>query len=422
MKIKSVTPLEGGMGDYAANALWSNIEGFAAYSFNKSHSYEYSLISWMTMWLKVYYPAEFYAGALSVVEIEEKQASLIIDAQANGLQVLPPDIRKSTDRIEIEGEDKLYAPFQAVKGISEGTAAAIVEMRAKAGDFTWAPPTAVLRRRKDKETGKFAVVSEPVPGHVPELAAAKQTELLGRTKINAAALERLGRVGAFASLDGGMPAMHPDRLRDRLELMPGFTVEVVKPDRGLSSESFVKIKLTAMMSEIEGCKGCSLKGKPHPLFRTGEKPRFMLVFDNPSYKEEKAGKLLAGESGELVKAALKDVGLKVSDGYYTTLVKASKPREQKALTNEQINGCTQWLDQEIALLKPGVIVAMGSNAVRYFAPGLKGTPSDLAGKAIYRSDLDATIIFGLNPGMVFFDASKISLVESVFSKLSEVLA
>lgn len=414
--------VKSGMTEFAAKALWDMILGFAGYAFNKSHSYEYSLISWITMWLKVYYPAEFYAGALSIVEDDDKQAALITDARTKGLHIMPPDILVSTGRIEISGEDTLYAPFHAVKGISEATSLAIVEMREKSGgSFTWVPEKEVLRRRKDKTTGKFGLVKEVDPPYVAEMSPEKQKEVFGRSRINAAAIERLDKVGAFHRIAGGLAPMHPDRLRDRLELMPGFTVDVVKADRSLSVETFTKIKLLSLLSELPKCDSCSLKGKPHPSIRMGEKPKFMMVFDMPNWRDEKDGQLLAGENGEVVKRGLRDAGLRVADGYYTALVKAVKPKEQRAISNEQINGCSKWLDQELELLKPPVIVAMGSNAVRYFAPGVKGTPVDLAGKTVYRSDLDATIIFGINPGMLFHDPTKIKQVEAVFAKLAETI-
>jgi uracil-DNA glycosylase family 4 len=421
MKIKSIKPNDDGMAEYTAQSLWSNIEGFAAYSFNKSHSYEYSLISWITMWLKVYYPAEFYAGALSVVENEDKQASLIADAQSKGFKVLPPCLMASTDRIEIRGEWELLAPFQAVKGISSGAASALMQLRTHYGTFTFVDADKVIKRRKQPD-GKFAMVEEIVPGHIKELTAEAQQAVLGRSKVNSAAVERLEKVGALFKLKGGLPPMHPDRLRDRLEYLPGYTIEKVKATRGLAAEHLAKIKIAQLVEEVRGCTGCDMQGKPHPVPRMGDAPKFMVVTDTPNFKEEREGKLLAGDSADVIKACLKDVGLKAGDGYYTTLVKSAKPREQKALTNAQINACKGYLAQEIDILKPPVIIAMGSNSIRYFAPDMKGNAAELAGKAIYRADLDATIIFGLNPGMLFHDPSKINLVQAVFNTLSETLS
>src|SRR5690606_11061808 len=50
-----------GCSEQWAGNLFDKIEGFAGYGFNKSHSVEYTLISYQAMWLKTYYPVEFYA-------------------------------------------------------------------------------------------------------------------------------------------------------------------------------------------------------------------------------------------------------------------------------------------------------------------------------------------------------------------------
>lgn len=389
-----------GMDESRAELLWDTILGFAGYAFNKSHSYEYSLISWVTMWLKVHYPAEFYAAAMTVIDKEEKLTSLVMDAQAKKLHVLPPDINRSTCRIEIDGEDRLFAPFQAIKGISSNVASAIVKLREHVGGmFT------------KGETGA-------ITGLDPEV----QKAVLGRTQVNVRHREALERIGAFYSITGeGFAPTHPSRLKDRIELMPGFTVDMVKADRDLNVEGLAQIKITALIEDFRACEGCSLKGNPHPLPRMGSKPKFMVVFDAPTWKEERAGKMLEGDAAEVVKAALKGIGMTAADGYYTSLVKSSKPKDQKQLSNEQINGCSKYLQEEIAILKPPVIIAMGTNAVRWFSPGVKGNPTELAGKVVYRADLDASVIFGINPGSLYHDPSKVKLIEAAFEKLGQLL-
>jgi DNA polymerase-3 subunit alpha len=392
--------VKSGMEKSRSELLWDTILGFAGYAFNKSHSVEYSLISWVTMWLKVYYPAEFYAAAMTVIDNDDQLTNLVGDAQGKKLKVLPPDLNKSSNRIEIEGEDVLYAPFQAVKGISSNVSAALVKLRKAVG-------------------GKFKVGAS---GEVVALDAEVQKKVLGRKVITSAAITGLEQVGAFHSVNGvGPTPTHPGRLKARIELMPGFTSDMVKPDRELAVDGLASIKITNMVREMAQCEGCSLKGAPHPTPRMGSKPKFMVVFDTPSWKEERAGKMLEGDAAEVVKAALRGVGLNAANGYYTALVKSVKPKEQKQLSNEQINGCSKFLTQEIDILKPPIIIAMGSNAVRWFSPGTKGTPSDLAGKVIYRADLDASVIFGINPGALFHDPSKVKLIEAAFDKLGQLL-
>ena len=351
------------------------------------------------MWFKVMYPAEFYAATMSVVDDPEKLSSLVLDAQRAGMKILPPDINYSTDRIEIKGENELYAPFQAIKGISSNVAAKILEARAHHRKIHGRP----LASRGEFD---LALAESGIGG-----------------KVNKAHKERLERVGAFATItEGALPALHESRLKDRLELLPGITVEAVKADRGLTTEKLAVIKLTRVLEETSSCAKCSLAGTPHAGPRMGKKPKFMMVFDAPSFKEVKAGKLLEGDSGDAVKAALKEVGLTSQDGYFTSLVKAAKPAGEKVMPTECVVGCTDYLKQEIEILKPAVIVAMGGNAIRYFSPGVKGSTADLAGKAVFDPKLDATIVYGMNPGTIYFNPSHVKHLQAVASKIAEIVS
>lgn len=384
-----------GMTERGASDLWDKIEGFAGYCFNKSHSVEYSILSYWTMWLKVRYPAEFFAAAMTVSDKDEKLTSLVLDARRCGLQVLPPDINHSSDRIEIHGETVLYAPFQAVKGISGNVASNIMAARKVAG------------RPVNSKADFEAMVAESKLG----------------AKVNKSHREKLERVGAFASVEPETPAaMHTDRLKDRIELMPGFTVDAVKADRTLSDDRLNKLQIMELIGETRTCEGCSLAGCDHPTPRLGKAPKFMVVFDAPSFQEGKAGKMLEGNIGLYMKTAFREVGLDFNDGYFTSLVKAPKEKDAKGLSMGQINGCSGFLKREIEILKPPVIVALGSNSIRFFAPGVKGAPGELAGKVIFKPDLDASVIFGLNPASIFFDASKGRLLQDVCKKLAELVS
>lgn len=402
--------VKSGMTERRAEELWDKIVGFAGYAFNKSHSVEYSIISYWTMWLKVRYPAEFFAAAMTVVDKDEKLTSLVLDARRCGLEVLPPDINKSSSRIEIEGEKTLFAPFNAVKGISENVSSYIGIARK------------ALKEGVKDEDGTFIRAPKERFESLGDLE-----DILSVLKIagkcNKRHRDALVRVGAFASVTPGEIApMHPDRLKDRIELMPGFTVDAVKADRTLSDERLNKIKIMELIGETRTCEKCSLKGCDHPTPRLGKNPKFMVVFDSPSWKEGKAGKMLEGDIGTYLKVAFKDVGLDFNDGYFTSLVKSPKEKDAKVLTNEQINGCSEYLTREIDILKPPVILALGSNAIRYFAPGTKGQPAELAGKVIYRSDIDASVVFGLNPSSIFFDPGKGKLLLDACYKLNELIS
>src|SRR5690606_35605734 len=109
-------------------------------------------------------------------------------------------------------------------------------------------------------------------------------------------------------------------------------------------------------------------------------------------------------------------------GYFTTLVKSPKEEGERFYSNEAINACTPYLRQEIEILKPPVIVALGSSAARFFIQDLKGAIVDHAGKAVYSSELDDTILIVISPGMVAFDASKQRILNDVFKKVAELIS
>jgi DNA polymerase-3 subunit alpha len=382
------------MTEMAATMLWEKIAGFASYAFNRSHATTYSMLSYMSMWLKVNYTAEFFAAAMTVIDKEEKLSSFVNDARKFGLKILPPDINKSSDRIEIDGEDTLYMPFQAIKGISTNVAAKILEVRRSMKLNSFHSKTEFEAYAKAKVGGK----------------------------INKSHKDKMDKVGAFASIEPGTrPATHPDRLRDRLELLPGFTTESVKADRGISNERENLLAIIRVANDIRSCDLCPLKGEAHPSPRIGKSPKFMMVFDSPSWEEAKAGKMLEGDIAGYLKAALKDAGLSANDGYFTSLVKSPKAKGEKTLSNDSINACSTYLKREIELLKPPIIVAMGSNSIRYFAPGLKGPGSDLLGKVIFDPKLDASIVFGLNPAQIVYDPSKVKILQTVCEKIAELI-
>ncbi|GAB6065894.1 DNA polymerase III subunit alpha [Aquifex pyrophilus] len=115
--------------------LWEDIEKFASYSFNKSHSVAYGYISYWTAYVKAHYPAEFFAVKLTTEKNDNKFLNLLKDAKLFGFEILPPDINKSDVGFTIEGDNKLRFGLARIKGVGEETAQVIVEARKKYKHF-----------------------------------------------------------------------------------------------------------------------------------------------------------------------------------------------------------------------------------------------------------------------------------------------
>ncbi|WP_448584194.1 DNA polymerase III subunit alpha [Thermocrinis sp.] len=110
--------------------LWEDIEKFASYSFNKSHSVAYGYLSYWTAYMKAHYPEEFFAVKLSMEKSDRKFINLLRDAKTNfDIHILPPDINKSGADFVIEGEKRIRFGLARIKGVGEETAQLIVEKR-----------------------------------------------------------------------------------------------------------------------------------------------------------------------------------------------------------------------------------------------------------------------------------------------------
>ena len=109
--------------------LWEDIEKFASYSFNKSHSVAYGYISYWTAYMKAHFPEEFFAVKLTTEKNDSKFLNLIKDAKLMGFDILPPDINKSDVGFKIEGPKRIRFGIGRIKGVGEDTAKVIVEAR-----------------------------------------------------------------------------------------------------------------------------------------------------------------------------------------------------------------------------------------------------------------------------------------------------
>jgi len=146
-----------GMPRTAADDLFTQIEKFAGYAFNKSHSAAYAVVSYQTAYLKTYYPVEFMAALLSTeMGVQENVVKYIQSARERGIAVLPPDVNRSErdfSVVEIPIRKKPPAPLPpadddappppppptteqailfglgAVKGVGDSAIEAIIEAR-----------------------------------------------------------------------------------------------------------------------------------------------------------------------------------------------------------------------------------------------------------------------------------------------------
>ncbi len=118
-----------------AENVFSLMEKFAEYGFNKSHSAAYALISYHTAYLKAHYPTEFMAALLSSeMGNEDKLLKYISACKDMELTVLAPDIQSSLWKFTVRGEAVLFG-LGAIKNVGEEAIRELTAAREEGGPF-----------------------------------------------------------------------------------------------------------------------------------------------------------------------------------------------------------------------------------------------------------------------------------------------
>ena len=117
-----------------ADKVWDDLCAYGAWSFNKSHSVAYGIISYQCCWLKAHHPFEFAAATLSHEDDPDRQIQLLREMAAEGYEYLPVDADLSTSKWTVgekDGQRYLIGPLSSVSGIGPKLVHQIEESRAK---------------------------------------------------------------------------------------------------------------------------------------------------------------------------------------------------------------------------------------------------------------------------------------------------
>jgi uracil-DNA glycosylase len=133
-----------------------------------------------------------------------------------------------------------------------------------------------------------------------------------------------------------------------------------------------KLTLPALRAAAAGCKACNLwKLGTQTVFGEGsENARVMMIGEQPGDKEDVQGRPFVGPAGAVLDKALATAGIDRKDVYVTNIVKHFKwePRGKRRLHKKpnalEISACRPWLDAEINVIKPQVVVLLGATAAQ----------------------------------------------------------
>jgi uracil-DNA glycosylase family protein len=133
-----------------------------------------------------------------------------------------------------------------------------------------------------------------------------------------------------------------------------------------------KLTLPALREAAADCKACPLwKTGTQTVFGEGlKRARLMLIGEQPGDREDIEGHPFVGPAGRILDKALEQAGIERGDAYVTNVVKhfkwkpKGKRRIHQAPRAEEIKACAPWLEAELEVVEPEVMVCLGATAVR----------------------------------------------------------
>lgn len=132
------------------------------------------------------------------------------------------------------------------------------------------------------------------------------------------------------------------------------------------------VGLAGVRAAARGCQACELwEPATQTVFGTGpDSARIVFVGEQPGDSEDRAGEPFVGPAGTLLDRALADAGIDRADAYVTNAVKhfrftpTPKRRIHRSPEAGHINACRPWLEAELLLLVPEVVVCLGAVAAK----------------------------------------------------------
>lgn len=131
-------------------------------------------------------------------------------------------------------------------------------------------------------------------------------------------------------------------------------------------------ELEALSQEIMGCTKCDLwRSRVRAVPGEGNPgAKVMFIGEGPGYHEDRQGRPFVGPAGQFLNELLASIGLRREDVYITNIVKCRPPGNRDPLP-EEVEACRPYLDRQLELIRPKVVVCLGRHSMARFFPGEK---------------------------------------------------
>jgi len=179
------------------------------------------------------------------------------------------------------------------------------------------------------------------------------------------------------------------------------------------------LALAELYHEIENCQECGLaKCRTRVVPGEGaEDAELFFIGEAPGWYEDQQGRPFVGPAGQFLEQLLASIGLKRAQVYIANVIKCRPPQNRDPLPPE-IETCRKWLDRQIELVRPKMIITLGRYSLaRYF-------PNDSIGKVHGKArKIDNIILYPMyHPAAALHQGSLRRTIEADMLKIPELLA
>lgn len=174
--------------------------------------------------------------------------------------------------------------------------------------------------------------------------------------------------------------------------------------------------LEVLQDEVKSCTKCGLHAtRKNTVFARGNPTAALcIVGEAPGEEEDNAGAPFVGRSGKLLDEVLTQAGLNVSTDIYVCNIIKCRPPGNRRPSDEEINFCIDYLEEQLKLVNPKVIVALGNTAISGLLP-LDGGITKIHGKFFKRGNIYVVPVY--HPSYVLRNGSAGQVYEDFKSDL-----
>lgn len=181
--------------------------------------------------------------------------------------------------------------------------------------------------------------------------------------------------------------------------------------------------IPGLMKSMACCTRCELAAtRTQVVLGVGNaSARLMLIGEAPGEKEDLAGRPFVGGAGRLLDRMLEGSGI-VRDDVFITNIVACRPPKNRTPRSSEVKAHAAWIEEQLRLVSPALIVTLGRVALTYFIP--KGKVTELRGKPqkVQHGDNLLTLLPTFHPAAVLRDPERRPALEADFRKIAKLLA